>query len=87
MQRIRQDIRAQFVSVSIEIRDKFTIQWKTIMREVLDDPLEQIVQQRDELSRLREEQNSHLAHLNAASTAANKLIHRIHAVPARATDE
>ena len=87
MQRIRQDIRAQFMSVSIEIRDKFTIQWKTIMREVLDDPLEQIVQQRDELNRLREEQNSHLAHLNAASTAANKLIHRIHAVPARATDE
>ncbi len=82
MQGIRQDIRAQFVSAGIEIGDRFNIQWKTIMSEMLDDPLEQIIEQRDELNRLREEQNAHLAHLNSVSTAANNLIHRIHSVPA-----
>ena len=78
LQKVREDVRAQFLKISEETEEKFTGEWEKIIREGLGEPLRQLTEDRDELDRLGQEQNAHLEHLNAASEAVNDLIHRIH---------
>ena len=78
LQKIRQDIRAEFATISASTESTFNGVWAEAIKEMLDDPLEQLIQHREELNAHRQEQNQHLQRLNEASTAANALIHRIH---------
>ena len=78
LQKIRQDIRAEFATISASTESTFNGAWAEVIKEMLDDPLEQLIQHREELNAHRQEQNQHLQRLNEASTAANALIHRIH---------
>ena len=78
LQKIRQDIRAEFATISASTESTFNSAWAEVIKEMLNDPLEQLIQHREELNAHRQEQNQHLQRLNEASTAANALIHRIH---------
>ena len=78
LQKIRQDIRAEFATISASTESTFNDAWTEVIKEMLDDPLEQLIQHREELNAHRQEQNQHLQRLHEASTAANALIHCIH---------
>ena len=76
--KIRQDIRVKFADIGAEVREAFTDESQQVIKEMLDDPLERAIHERDELNRQRQVQNAHLERLNAASVTVSALIRRIH---------
>ena len=82
IEKIRQEVLSQHLSISVGVSDQFKQEWEKIIQEALDEPLAEITQHRLELNQLRQEQNAHLERLNAASQAARDLIQRIHAATA-----
>ena len=81
LKKIRQDIQDKFADIGAEVRESFTGESQRSIKEMLDDPLERAIQERDELNRLRQTQKVHLERLNAASATVNALIRRIHEEP------
>ncbi len=79
--KIRQDIRAAFAEIGAEVRKRVNVESQRVIEEMLDDPLERAIQERDELNCLRQAQKAHLERLNATRVTVNALIRRIHEEP------
>ena len=74
----RQKVRATFAQIAEEVGSNADSAAEAALQEILEDPLESIIIQREELSQQRQENNEHLRHLREASEDVTNLIHQIH---------
>ena len=74
----RQNVRAEFDTIAAQVERKARNSTEAAIRELLEDPLQEITKARDHLNWAREEKNNHLGRLTRVRAAVDKLIRRIH---------
>jgi len=74
----RQNIRAEFAKIAQEVGKEAEDHAESVIREILETPLQQIATARDEINLAREENNRHIRQLNKLQADIDALIRRIH---------
>ena len=74
----RQNVRAEFDRMAAQVEREALGSTESFIREVLEDPLQEIMKARDDLNVAREHRNSHLAGLNSVRKSVDELIRQIH---------
>ena len=74
----RQDVKVEFDRVAGEVELEARSTLEDAVSELLEEPLQQITNARDQINLAREERNKHLGRLNSVEAAVGELIRRIH---------